>query len=98
MTLSAFIVTLVVTMVIPALVALITKSEASVGIKQFITALLAAVTGALVTATQLDGTAVLGKESVLLALSTFILSQATYWGLWRPHEVNKKLAPEAGLG
>jgi hypothetical protein len=98
MNISAILVTLIVTMILPALVAAVTKSSASPGIKQFVTALLAAVTGLVVTSTQLDGTAVFGKESALLALSTFIAAQATYWGLWRPHAVNDKLAPAAGLG
>jgi hypothetical protein len=98
MNLSAILVTLIVTMVLPALTALVTKSTASASIKQFVTALLAAVTGLVVTSTQLDGTAVFGKESALLALSTFILAQATYWGLWRPHQVNATVAPTVGLG
>lgn len=98
MTLSAILVLLIVTMILPALTAALTKSAASVGIKQFITALLAAVSGFLVTATQLDGTAVLGKESAVLALSAFILAQATYWGFWKPHAINVKVLPETGLG
>lgn len=98
MNLSAILVTLIVTMILPALTALVTKSTASPGIKQFVTALLAAAGGFVVTATQLDGTAVFGKESATLALSTFILAQATYWGFWRPHEINAKVAPGVGLG
>lgn len=98
MTLSAILVLLIVTIVLPALTAFVTKSTASVGIKQFVTALLSAVSGFLITATQLDGTAVLGKESAILALSTFILAQATYWGLWKPHAVNSKVVPGVGLG
>lgn len=98
MTVSAILVLLIVTMILPALTAALTKSTASVGVKQFVTALLAAVSGFLVTATQLDGTAVLGKESALLALSAFIATQATYWGFWKPRQINAKLAPGVGLG
>lgn len=98
MTISAILVTLIVTMILPALTAAITKSTASVGIKQFVTALLSAVTGLVVVSTQLDGTAVFSKEAALLALSTFILTQATYWGFWKPHAVNEKAAPAVGLG
>lgn len=97
-TLSAMLVLLIVTMVLPALTAAITKSSASAGVKQFVTALLSAASGFLITATQLDGTAVLSKESAVLALSAFILAQATYWGFWRPHAINDKVVPAVGLG
>lgn len=98
MTLSAIIVTLIVTYAIPAITALLTKANASVGLKQFITALLAAVNGLLVTATQLDGTAVISKQSLVLALASFLASQAAYRGLYRPHALNARLAPNVGLG
>lgn len=98
MTISAVLVTLAVTVVLPALVALITKSMASPFVKQFVTALLAAITGLIVTSTQLDGTAVISEASALLALGTFLAAQASYRGLWRPHAINAKLAPAVGVG
>lgn len=98
MTISAILVTALVTLFLPAIVSFVTKSSASAGIKQFVTAVLSAVTGLIVTSTQLDGTAVLSKEAALLALSTFITTQATYWGLWKPHAINAKLNSEFGIG
>lgn len=98
MTLSTLIVTMLVSYLLPAAVALLTKSGASAGIKQFINALLAAATGLITTATTVDGTAVLSKTAVVLALGAFIASQAAYVSLYRPHAVNAKVAPGVGLG
>lgn len=96
--LSSFIVTALVTMVLPAVTAFVTKATASVGLKQFVTALLSAVTGLVVTATTLSGTALISKQAALLALTTFITTQATYWGFYKPHNANAKIAPTVGLG
>jgi hypothetical protein len=96
--LPAILVVLVVSSVLPIVTAAVTKSSASTGIKQFVTALLSAASGLLVTATQLDGTAVISKESAVAALTVFILAQATYLGFWKPHAINAKVAPTVGLG
>lgn len=98
MTISAIIVTLIISVVVPLATALLTKASASAGVKQFVTALLAAVTGLLVTSTQLDGTAVLSRPALLLAIGTFIAAQANYVGFWQPHALNAKVAPGVGLG
>lgn len=97
MTITAFTVTLIVGHVIPLAVALVTRLDASAWLKQLITAVLSAATGLLVTATQLDGTAVVGRESLLLALGSLVTAQAAYVALWRPHAVNAKLLPTVGL-
>jgi len=98
LTLSALVVTMIVSYLIPAVTALLTKASASAGVKQFVTALLAAVNGLLVTATQVDGTAVVSKQAVVLALGSFIAAQAAYVGLYKPHAANAKIAPNKGLG
>lgn len=97
-TVSALIVTMLVSYVLPALVALTTKLTAGTWLKQFVSGLLAAITGLVVTATQLDGTAVFSKDALLLALGAFVLSQANYISLYRPHAADAKIAPQAGLG
>jgi hypothetical protein len=97
-TLSALIVTLIGSYLIPAVVALITKSNANTWLKQFVTGLLAAVTALISTATQLDGTALISTSSILLALGSFILAQATYVSVYKPHNVNARTAPMRGLG
>lgn len=98
MTLSALTTTMIVAYLLPAVVALLTKSAASAWVKQFVGALLAAATGVIVTATQLDGTAVISIEAVLLALGAFVAAQANYVGLYQPHAVNAKVLPETGIG
>lgn len=97
-TLSALTVTLLGSFLIPAIVALITKSSAGVWLKQFVTGLLAAATALISTTTQLDGTALLSSSSILMALGAFILAQATYVSVYKPHDVNSKMAPSRGLG
>lgn len=98
MTLSAWLVTLLVGSLLPLAVAFITKSSASVGLKQFVAAFVAAVTGLIVTSTMADGTAVISKEAALLALGAFFSSQVAYGRLYRPHNLNAKVAPNFGLG
>lgn len=98
MTVSALTVTMIVAYILPAAVALLTKSAASAWVKQFVGALLAAATGVIVTATQLDGQAVISKSAVLLALGPFLSTQAACKGLWEPHSINARLAPGVGLG
>jgi len=98
MTISALVVTLVVTMLIPAAVSLLTKSTASVWLKQFLNALLSTATAVIVVATLPDGTAHVTGSAVVLAIGGFIASQAAYVGLYKPHDVNEVLAPGVGLG
>lgn len=98
MTISALLVTLLVSYLIPAAVALLTKSSATTLIKQVLGGLLSAITGLLVTATQLDGTALLSTSAVVLALGAFLSTQAAYTGLYKPHDANEALAPGVGLG
>lgn len=97
-TLSAFIVTLVVGYVIPLLTALLTKLNASKELKQLVTAALAAANGFLVTATQQDGTALFSKQSLLFAILSFITANAGYVYYGKPHNIDARLAPNVGLG
>lgn len=98
MTISATITTLLVSFLIPAVVSLLTKSAASAWVKQFVAALLAAITGVLVAATAIDGSAAIRGPAVLLALGAFIAAQAAYVGVYKPHNVNEAIAPTVGLG
>lgn len=97
-TLSAFIVTLLVGYVIPLATALLTKVSASAGVKQFVTALLAAINGFVVTATMQDGTAVFSKQSLLFAILSFITANVGYVAGWKPHAIDSKVAPTKGIG
>ena len=59
---------------------------------------LSAAAGVVVTATQLDGTAVIGKEAALNAALALGISIVSYLGIYRPHDMNASLAPGQGLG
>ena len=98
MTLTVLVTTMIVSYIIPAATSLITKASASAWLKQFVTALLAAVNALVVTATQADGTALLTKTTVLLALGSFLAAQAAYVGLFKPHNANSTIAPTKGIG
>lgn len=97
-TLSAFLVTLVVSYVIPLVTALITKVSASATLKQFVSGLLAAITGFLTNATMQDGSAVFSKESLLFAAMSFMTANIAYVGTYRPHDIGAKIVPLKGLG
>lgn len=96
--LSALLTTVLVSYAIPIFTGLFTKVNASAGVKQAVTGLLAAINGFLVNATMDDGSAVFTKEALLLASLSFMLSLVSYGQLWKPHDINAKLAPDKGIG
>lgn len=98
MTIPALLTTLIVSVLIPGATALLTKAAAAAWVKQAVTAALAAASGLLVTATQIDGTAVLSQSSLLMALGTFLATQAAYVGMWKPHGLDALVEPDFGLG
>lgn len=97
-TLSATLVTMLVSYVIPILTAFITQSSASTGLKQFVTALLSAINGLIVGGLVNDGSAALSKESILFAVGSFVLANVSYITFWKPRSLNAKVAPNFGVG
>jgi len=97
-TLSAFLVTLLISYLIPLVTALLTKVTASPTVKQLVTAFLAAVNGFVVAATQADGSALFTKEMLLFAVISFITANVGYISLWKPHAIDTKIAPSKGIG
>lgn len=97
-TFDSFTVLLVISLVIPFLTGVVTKVSASAGVKQVCTLVLSAAAGLIVTATQLDGTAVISKEAALNAALALGIAIVSYLGLYKPHDVNAKLAPTKGFG
>lgn len=95
---SAYLVTSLIGTAIPALTSLLTKLSAHPLLKALIAAFLSAVTAFLVQAQLSDGSAVFSKRSVLLALIVFGVSQLSYLALYKPNNVNQKLAPNVGIG
>jgi hypothetical protein len=97
-TLSAELTAVIVGIAMPILVGAITKSHASAFLKQCVGGFCSVVASVIITATQMDGTAILSKEALLTAFGTFIVSQAMYLGVWKPLNLNQKVMPRSGLG
>ena len=97
-TVSSGTVMLIMSFVIPIIVGVFTKYNLPVILKQFITGLLSAAAGLITTSTQLDGTAVMSKPTILAALGIFVISQATYLGIYKPLSLNDATFPTFGLG
>ena len=97
-TVSALLTTMLVSYVLPAIVSVVTKLDASAWFKQGINALLSAITGLFTTAVAIDGTAVLSRDALLLALGSFLVSQAAYITIYASHQANARIMPMSGLG
>lgn len=83
--------------VIPLLVGLVSKLNASSGLKAIINAFLSAVAGTLATVTQVTAPQV--RDFVIAILSTWVVSVATYYGVYKPTGVAGTVAEKtAGFG
>lgn len=98
LTLSAFTVLVVTSLLIPLATGLVTKLAASATVKQIITAAISAVVGIVTTSTEADGTAVISLATLQYALLAFAIATVGYLGLYKPHQANAKLAPNTGVG
>lgn len=98
LTVNAFLVVVLTSLLIPVATGLLTKANASPTVHQIVTAFIAMVSGVITTSTQLDGTAIISAATVQYALLAFLIATAGYLGIYRPHNTNAKLAPDAGLG
>lgn len=76
--------------IVPLLVSLIAKLSASPGLMAVLNGLLAAIAGAIVTATASDGN--INWQSYVMNIAfAWLASVAAYHGLWRPTGVAKKI-------
>lgn len=98
LTLSAFTVVIITSLLIPLATGLVTKLAASATVKQIVTAAISAVVGIVTVSTQADGTAVVSLATLQYALLSFAIAVVGYLGLYQPHNTNAKLAPNVGLG
>lgn len=87
-TLSATVVTFVVGTLLPILVGVVTKLETAAWVKAWLHGLLSAVAGAIVVATQLDGTAIFSKETILAAFVVWVTGLAAYHGFLVPTKIS----------
>lgn len=73
---------------IPLLVGLLTKLEAPSGVKAAANALLSALAGVATQVVDAGGTFI-PSEAVLSVLLTWVVSVATYYGLWKPTKASE---------
>lgn len=97
-TLAPLVVSMIVGLAIPLVVGLVTKSGASAQLKQVVTILLAGIAALITSSTVADGSAVFSLETLLLTGMTWLVSIASYLGVYRPLNANDHLAPDRGLG
>lgn len=82
--LSATVVTALVSVIIPVITGLVTKAKTSSTVKGLISIALNAINSAIVTATVADGTAVWSKSSVFTWIVGTVVSLATYLNVYKP--------------
>lgn len=80
--LDAQTIAMVTGLAIPLLVGLLSKINASSGLKGVLNAVLSATAGVLATVTQVDSANL--RDFVIAMGSTWIVSVASYYGLWKP--------------
>jgi hypothetical protein len=97
-TLSAAVVSAIMLYVIPIVTSLLTKFNASTVVKQIVTAVLSVLVSIITMATQVDGTAIVSWQVVLLSLLEFLGSSAAYRVVYKPHALNARVAPNVGIG
>lgn len=83
-TLSAALVVALTGTVIPLITGVIVKLAAPSWVKAVVQLLLSAISGAVVAATKLDGTAVFSKATIITMVSTWLIGIVTYQGFWKP--------------
>lgn len=98
MTLSSVAVTLILGTIIPLLVGLITKLNASSKLKGALMLALNAVQGLIIASKTGSGGAVFTTDALVLFLAGVGVSLISYYGLYKPNDVPAKLAPDFGVG
>lgn len=95
--LSAFTVSILLSLVIPLVVGIVTKLNTSATVKGLVNLVLNFVNATVVANTVGDGSAVFTQEIVVTALVGFAISVASYLGLYEKLGINQRLAPTKGL-
>lgn len=98
LTLDALTVTVIVSLFIPIATGVVTKYTASATLKQVTTLVFSTVTGILAQGATDAGGAVLSKEAITAAVVSLIIAITSYLGIYKPHDINAKLAPDSGIG
>lgn len=88
--------TLISGLVIPLIVGLVTKKEATTGVKSLATVILAAVASLL--QVLVAGGGILTQSIVLQFVITLGLALGAFYGIYSPADTDGKLAPDRGFG
>lgn len=83
-------ISIIIGTLIPILVGFLTKLDAPAGLKAVVNAFISAVSGALVTILE-NGGAFVPREALVAIGSTWVVSIATYYGLWKPTGVSERV-------
>lgn len=95
--LSALTVTLLISVFIPIVTAVVTKLNTSSTVKGVVTLVLNLVNAAVVGQIVSDGSAVFSQETLVAALVGMAISVASYLGFYKPVDLNAKALPDVGL-
>ena len=93
--LSAFVVSILISVFIPIFTAIVTKLSTDSKVKGYVTLAGNFIATSIVTWKVADGSAVFSKETLATALIGFVISTASYWGLYG--DINAKLLPDKGI-
>lgn len=97
-TLNSTIATLIASALIPLVVGLLTKVTASAKLKAIVSIVLNAIQALIVSSVTSDGSAVISTQTLILWAIGVATSIGSYLGVWKPADINQKLAPSFGLG
>lgn len=100
-TLAPQTVQIILGVLLPLLVGIVTKLNASKAVKSFVLLILSLIGGTLSQAIASDGSAFFSQETLISVATTWVVAIASYYGLWKPsgtsESVNTKTA-NFGIG
>lgn len=98
MTLDATAVALVLGLILPFVVGLVTKVNASKAVKATVGIIVAGIGATIQHAVKDDGTAFISSQMLLNFAIVYGTQVLSYHGLWSNYSINEKVAPNKGIG
>jgi hypothetical protein len=98
MNISAVAVTLIIGTILPVLVGLVTKLDASSKLKGGLLVALNATQSLIIASRVSDGGAYFTADALILFVAGVVVSLMSYYGFYKPNDVPAKLAPNFGIG
>lgn len=97
-TLNAFAVTMLVSLLLPVVTGIVTKYSAPAIVKSLVALAVSSINGVVMGGLAVDGTAHIAKAAIMLAVLSFAIQTATYLGVYKPNDVNAALGQSFGIG